>query len=225
MSEHLSDEDLASLLDDASGERLSGTARAHLARCDRCRREHVRQWREARAVGSPGELADVPAVLERDAVRLGVEFAASDDRPAGVRWLGRVPVLSAAAVALVAAGVFLLVDGSPERPLRSGPARSETDDADRRLIGPAGTVEAAGGLVFEWRAVAGAVAYEVTVADVDAGGEIVLRQRTESTRYEPTDEESGRFVPGRAYVWFVRAESEEGTDDVFDPLEFSVSEK
>ncbi len=218
--DHLGPEDFGALLERSEETPPPRAIAEHLSRCDDCRGEFVRQWREASSLETVTELPQVPWELERAA-------AAPPPRPTlarswlSLRWLRPVPALSTAAAALVLFGVALLV-GRPAWMTGAGPARSRESSLAAPQLQPVGPLAPSAPIVFEWMPVPGASAYEVVVADPVEGSETVLRFRTTSTRHELGPEERARLVPGRTYQWLLRTELGAGRWLISPPTDFAL---
>jgi anti-sigma factor RsiW len=176
---HLSNEELAAYLDRRLDAATMARVESHMANCRDCRADLV----EVRALLAP----EVTGASARRISRF------AGPRP----WL-------AAAIVLIALAPLI------HRAVRS---RGDADRVRASLSRPAVEVIAprrysggAPGLVFTWRAVAGASAYRLTIAD-SAGVPLVTRMTSDTTSAVPLGD---RIQLGHAYLWYVDCLTRDG---------------
>lgn len=218
-TDHLSHEDLATLVERPAESPLPRGSREHLSSCDSCREQLADLLRGAAALEHLAALPAPHAAAEGRAIAVGRA------RGTGAPWtlLGVRPAaaLAGAGAALVLAGVALLVpwhslrDDAAGIP-RSGGAASDTASGMR----PSGPVPAPGPLVFEWPAVAGTSAYVLVVSDPAEASEIVLEVRTRVNRHVLTEDQSALLAAERPYQWLVRVERGAGRIETGPVTEF-----
>jgi hypothetical protein len=161
-------------------------------------------------------LATLDHAMSCDACRRDLELlrsvvGAEGGERRAVRWWG-APQLAAAAVLLIVAGTVggMLLRRSDEARLRAPP--------EVELVSPLGDVPGTGPVTLTWRAVAGTIRYDLDL--LTATGDSVFVAQTTDTSIAIAI--GGRLVPGREYVWSVRAQRMDGSQATGQPRRFRL---
>jgi hypothetical protein len=194
-TEHcLKPEALAAFLEGNSGHKEFSAEKAHLADCPFCLQQLSRICRsqeDEAAAEVPNELllqAEALGPGPRGAEQGGAEQG--ETKPIRRRpWFGSIPAAVAMAAAVVlAVGIFPLTDDTIAPPVAAPQDAPTTRYADTsaamnpRVLAPvAGSLIVPAEQVFHWSEVPGSLFYDVSL--VDAEGEVLLRERVETTRW------------------------------------------
>jgi hypothetical protein len=190
------------------GSELTPSEQAHLETCPRCETEFA-LWREfEESTPSPDEGAAVQWIVAD--LRRRQSPGAAKTASAG-RWfsgLVRVPVLAAAASALLAVGIGYVV-WDPE-PSIGTPGSSEQiyRTARVQVVGPVGEVASAP-VELSWVPVDGAASYNVQVLEID--NTILWQGSSRTSRVSLPAALVRQFVPGKTVLWDVTARDAAGT--------------
>jgi len=193
-TEHcLKPEALAAFLDGRSGHKEFSAQQEHLADCPFCLQQLARisRSREDEAAAS------VPHELLQQAEALGAGATDADQEETkpirGRAWFGSIPAAVAmAAVLVLAVGVLPLTFNTATppgaAPIGATPAQipttryADTGAINPRVLAPiADSVIVPAEQVFRWTEVPGSLFYDVSLVDPD--GEVLLRERVETTRW------------------------------------------
>jgi hypothetical protein len=183
-------------------------ADSHVGGCLNCQAElallqAVRSG-DARA-GEAEVVREGVARLERGAGEVvGAPRAAA---PPARRWLGLRPAALAAAVAVVAAGLYFGQERAPRLPEDVSPGGEVTRSLTVAVRGPVGDLREAP-TRLEWRPVDGAASYRVRLFEVDRTE--VWSTTTSDAGVDLPPSVRPALVPGRTLVWEVRAEDGAG---------------
>jgi hypothetical protein len=188
------------------GEARTDAERSHLETCARCQAE-LALWQEFEQ-STPS--LDDGAAVQWIAAELGRRRApkqAATDRVIG--WLRRPRFAAAMATLVVAAAAgYVLWDPEPRVGTRRDPASEVYRTARVQAMAPLGDVASAPH-ALEWASFPGAVAYDVTVLEVDRTP--LLSESTPQPRIEIPPSVFAMFVPGKTVLWEVKARDTSGS--------------
>jgi hypothetical protein len=183
----LEPEELAAFLDSGSGMAMHSAHEAHLADCPFCLQQLSRicRSREEETVAS----VRPELLLQAEALGIrAVEAQRLRGRPFISRFPGKLPAIAAVAATVVLAVGVLSLNFDKRTPAGAAPeefpATRYVDPtvAIPRLLAPsADSVIVPAEQVFRWTEVPGSLFYDVRL--VDAEGEILLRERVDTTRW------------------------------------------
>jgi hypothetical protein len=190
------------------GEELTPAEQAHVAGCPRCETEFA-LWREfEESAPSADEGAAVQWIVADLRRRQSPGVAQTGAAPGWFRGLARVPVLAAAASALLAIGIGYVAWDPEPRLGTPGSGEQVYRTTGVQVVGPVGDVASAP-TELSWMTVEGAAGYNVRVLEID---NTVLWQASSSTpRVSVPSAVVRQFVPGKTVLWEVTAHDAAGT--------------
>jgi len=183
---------------------LTATESEHMKTCPRCQTE-VALWQAFETTTTANDERDA---VKRITGRLRDAAAASAPPKRAWRWLA-VPRLVAAAAALAFVAVIGYGLWDPEPSVRVAPRSSSTVYRTLHVqpLAPLGDVASAP-RTLQWAPLDGAVAYEVSLREVD--GTMVWRETTSSARVDLPAAVVAQLAPGRTLSWSVAARNAAG---------------